>query len=245
MKTLISKSDFITPYPTLSPNLAEAKINECVWRVQDTNLRELIGAKLYDDLLAIFEIERAISAITVGAQTTITLNSVADLEIGYFASFKGVVGTVSDLLNGKQFEIANIVGSTIILNVDSTGKTYTSGGTLEKVLTASYRVLYPYLVPYLIYGSYALHLQKGDLDSTASGIMSHQVGEAQRPTDKRIGENINSYGVTQRNYASRLLEFLRNNKDNYPLFNLCDVVKNETVAPTFLGVRTNRNLSNM
>lgn len=84
----------------------------------------------------------AISAISVGTTTTITLSDTLDnpyvneAEIGTLVRFEGIVGTVGtdgvNGLNNKSFAIATIIDNkTFTITAVTTGLVYGSGGTAQ------------------------------------------------------------------------------------------------------------------
>jgi hypothetical protein len=232
-KILISRKNFASPYPVISLNAPEGQINDCVWRVQDTNLRSAIGNDLYADFIQVYQNENVIINVIVGNQTTITLNNITGLQVGYFASFKDLQGTIGASMNGQQFEILAISANDVTIGLNSTGKGWTAGGLLERIFTPAYRALFAYIEPYMIYTSYALYVPLGAVQSTASGLMVHNVGEATHMTDKRIGEIVNQYTQTANTYLVRLLDFLANNNADYPLFKQTE--SSNTSNPIFFG----------
>jgi hypothetical protein len=148
-----------------------------------------------------------------------------------------LVGTIAEVANGLQFEVKNITGLNVTIALNSTGKTWTSGGIAERIFTPNNKVLFAYIEPYLVYGSYANYVPIAPLESTASGLMQHSVGEASHPTDKRIGEVVNSYTETARTYGQRIVDFLNNNLALYPLFQTA-VGPAENSNPTFFKGKT-------
>jgi len=218
MKTLIQKGNFKLPYPSLSLNTDESKIVPSIWRSQNENLRGVVGESFYEAFMGVYETEKTILGVVFGSQTVITLQNSAGLEVGYFASFRSVTGTISEVLNGKEFQITAIFGNEITINANSIGKTFLGGGILERVLSPFNRILYGYIEPYLIYSSLADYVPFSSVKDTNSGYMAHQLGEANAPSDKQLGIIANGYRDSAKSYATRLVSFAKENAVNYPLF---------------------------
>lgn len=76
-----------------------------------------------------------ITGITVGANPTVTVADTTGLTNGDAVSISGVVGTMSTVLNGNIFTVSNVTATTFdISTVDTTGLTYTSGGTATETV---------------------------------------------------------------------------------------------------------------
>jgi hypothetical protein len=240
MQLLITKSDFVLPYPTLSKNTDEVAITPSIWKSQNEGLIGVLGEPLYTDLTTIYNTTKPILGVAVGLTTVLTLSDTTGLLAGYYCTFSDLVGTIAPLINGVQFEILAVLGNTITIGLDSAGLAYTSGGNLGKVLTPPYFALYAYISPYLIYASAAEYVPFSHLKDTNSGYLMHNVGEATQPTEKQLGTIANSYRESAKSYADRLLAFLNNNQSTYPLFVGVCISRNET-QPIFFKFGNNIN----
>lgn len=69
-----------------------------------------------------------ITAISPGNPTIITSAAHAQTN-GNVVALAAIVGTMASTLNGASYAITNITTNTFAINVDTTGLTYTSGGT--------------------------------------------------------------------------------------------------------------------
>lgn len=69
----------------------------------------------------------SITAIAPGVTTAVTVNNVSGFIIGKPAGITFVTGSIASLLNFNQFNVSNIVGNVLTLDVDTTGLTYTGG----------------------------------------------------------------------------------------------------------------------
>lgn len=81
-----------------------------------------------------------VTAITVGATTQVTVTNIsffqvvgAQLQVGSIIEFANIIGTVGASLNGSTHIITNISGNVITISTNTTGLTYTSGGTIYRV----------------------------------------------------------------------------------------------------------------
>jgi len=72
------------------------------------------------------------TGITPGATTIIKVTDTTTFTIGQPAGVTNVIGSIASVLNFNQFNVSAIVVNTsITLDVDTTGLTYTSGGTVQ------------------------------------------------------------------------------------------------------------------
>lgn len=77
---------------------------------------------------------KTITAITVGNPAIVT-STAHGLTNGTVVALAAVVGSMSTLLNGTNRVIANVTANTFaLLDADTTGLTYTSGGTATPVV---------------------------------------------------------------------------------------------------------------
>lgn len=72
---------------------------------------------------------QAITSITIGTTTHVTLAGSLGLNIGQRLFLTGVTGVDAALLNGLSHPITNFSGSTYFLGTDTSGKTLTATGT--------------------------------------------------------------------------------------------------------------------
>jgi hypothetical protein len=78
----------------------------------------------------------SISSITTGFPTVIFINNTSSFTVGTPAGILGVVGSAGSALNFNQFNVSNITPNTkISIDIDTTGLTYVSGGTVQGVGT--------------------------------------------------------------------------------------------------------------
>lgn len=76
---------------------------------------------------------QAVSSITVGASTVVTLASaLSGLVVDGRLWLQGLTGADSDLVNDQSHRILNIAGAVYTLAVDTAGKTITAAGTGKK-----------------------------------------------------------------------------------------------------------------
>lgn len=71
----------------------------------------------------------SVTAVGIGASTTITLSGTIGLAIGGRLYLTGLGGTCGTVLNGLAHAITNIVGNVHTISTATTGLAYTSGGT--------------------------------------------------------------------------------------------------------------------
>ena len=77
-----------------------------------------------------------ISNITPGNPTVVFVNNTSGFALGTPAGILGVVGSIGSVLNTNQFNVSSITANTkISIDVNTTGLTYTSGGTAQGVGT--------------------------------------------------------------------------------------------------------------
>lgn len=114
---------------------------------------------------------KTITAITVGNPAIVT-STAHGLSNGDVVSIASVAGTMSTTLNGTSRVIANVTANTFaLLDFDSTGLTYTSGGTA----TPDTYTKINGVISFSGFDGAATELDTTDLDSTAmeyiSGLM--------------------------------------------------------------------------
>ena len=138
---LIDTSLFKAPYPRISKNSDLDIVTSFIFIAQNESYKGILQEDFFDSIVELCDTEINISSVTVGATTQITLQDASSIEIGYFCTFEGLQGTISDVLNNKKFEITNKVGNIITIAVNTTGKTYTaSTGKATKTLTSKNNV---------------------------------------------------------------------------------------------------------
>ncbi|MHB8947554.1 MAG: ubiquitin-activating E1 FCCH domain-containing protein [Rhodoferax sp.] len=116
---------------------------------------------------------KTITAITVGSPAIVT-STAHGLSDGDVIAIAAVVGTMSTPLNGTSRVISNVTANTFaLLDFDSTGLTYTSGGTATPV---TYTKINGVLSFSGMDGA-ASDLDVTDLDSTAMEYISGLVDE--------------------------------------------------------------------
>ena len=109
-----------------------------------------------------------ITAITSGNPTIVTIAS-HGFKNGYAVDIAGIVGTIGTNLNGTKRVASNVTANTFaILDVDSTGQEYTSGGTATP---AAYTQIKGF-TSYDGFDGAADDLETTDLDSTAKEFIS-------------------------------------------------------------------------
>lgn len=78
----------------------------------------------------------SISNITAGNPTVVFINNTSGFALGTPAGILGVVGSIGAVLNTNQFNVSSITANTkISIDVDTTGLSYTSGGTAQGIGT--------------------------------------------------------------------------------------------------------------
>jgi len=111
---------------------------------------------------------KTITAITVGFPAIVT-SAAHGLQNGDEVTIAAVVGTMSALLNGNKFIIANKTANTFaLLSVDTTGLAYTSGGTA----TPTTRTKVNGMLSFDGFDGSADELDTTDLDSTAKEFIA-------------------------------------------------------------------------
>lgn len=109
-----------------------------------------------------------ITAIAPGNPTIVTSAAHGFLN-GYAVDLTGIVGTMAADLNGTKRVVSNVTANTYaILDYDSTGKTYTSGGSATP---ATYTQVKGW-VSYDGFDGSSDDLETTDLDSTAKEFVS-------------------------------------------------------------------------
>lgn len=76
---------------------------------------------------------KAVTDITVGATTVLTVASTADVTVGESVYVNGVTGADAAVLNGKAFIVTAKTATTLTLGVVSTGKTLTTAASTKVV----------------------------------------------------------------------------------------------------------------
>jgi len=71
----------------------------------------------------------AVSSVSVGASTEVTLNSAIGLSNGGRLYLSGLTGTVASVLNGLAHPITDVSGAVYTISTSTAGLAYTSGGT--------------------------------------------------------------------------------------------------------------------
>ncbi len=79
---------------------------------------------------------QAITNITAGNPTVVSMANTSQFQIGQLAGFTDILGNIGSVLNGNSFNVSAIVANTsITVDIDTTGLTYTSGGLAKGVGT--------------------------------------------------------------------------------------------------------------
>lgn len=87
----------------------------------------------------------AVTAITVGATTTVTLASAAGFVAGDKITLVGLTGDDADALNGLEAKVVSVAGANVVINVDTSNKTITAtsakalGGDVELLVSYTYQ----------------------------------------------------------------------------------------------------------
>jgi hypothetical protein len=116
---------------------------------------------------------KTITAITVGNPAIVT-SAAHGLSDGDVVTIAAVVGTMSTPLNGTSRVISNVTANTFaLLDFDSTGLTYTSGGTATPVTYTKVNGV----LSFSGMDGAATDLDTTDLDSTAMEYISGLVDE--------------------------------------------------------------------
>lgn len=111
---------------------------------------------------------KTITAITPGNPTIVT-SAAHGLPNGYAVDLAAIAGTMAVDLNGTKRVIANVTANTFaLLDYDSTGKTYTSGGTATPAQYTQIKGLKSFDG----FDGSADELDTTDLDSTAKEFVS-------------------------------------------------------------------------
>lgn len=111
---------------------------------------------------------KSITAITPGNPTIVT-SAAHGFQNGFAVDLSGIVGTIAAGLNGTKRVVSNVTANTYaILDFDSTGLAYTSGGS---ALPAAYTQVKGFL-SYDGFDGAADDTETTDLDSTAKEFIS-------------------------------------------------------------------------
>jgi len=86
---------------------------------------------------------KAISNVTADNPAKITTSANHGLTTGDYVYISGIVGDVGDLLNNKEFAVTVVDATNFTVAVDTTGKTYTSGGTVYPTVNLSGSIANP------------------------------------------------------------------------------------------------------
>lgn len=232
MKLLINKSYFKTPYPNLSLNTSEDDIAPYIFDSQSESLKSVLGKDFYDDLLNLYNVEKAISLVIVGATTAFQVNA-HGLSTGYFVSFIEFSGANASELNGREYQITVIDENSFSINFNSTGKVFT-GGKIERILTDKYKSLKNVIEPFLIYDAYSRYLPYSSIKDTASGTVQKVMQQSQHIDPALMGRMVNQKAASANFYKNEMIDFLNKNKEDYSFWTYEDesaVSKNSSSNP--------------
>jgi len=124
---------------------------------------------------------KTITGISVGNPAIVT-SAAHGLANGDVVTIAAVVGTMSTPLNGTTRVVSNVTANTFaLLNFDSTGLTYTSGGTA----TPNTYTKINGVVSYSGFDGSASELDTTDLDSTAMEFVSGLMDEGKFSFEKK------------------------------------------------------------
>lgn len=76
----------------------------------------------------------SVSAATAANPCVLTVGDASQLSVGQYILIEGITGNMgTDVLNDAILQITNISGTSVTVNADTTGKTYSSAGTVYAV----------------------------------------------------------------------------------------------------------------